>query len=121
MSTLFANQISEERPEASGYGRPMSTVKDVEMELMLLLGYLVGMIDDNCDTHKRAQEVVQEVTTDIFIPAIKTAYIDAIEYLLWGRMPYRERRCSSYTAGHTGYNNKYWYADREDDESEVEE
>lgn len=121
MSTLFANQISEEQ-DTHEYKRPMNTIKDTEDELALLLGYLFGMIDDNCDTHKRAQEVTQEVVTDIFIPAIKTAYMDAIEYLLWGRMPYRPRRSSSYTAGHAGHYNEYRYSDHDDtDESEDED
>lgn len=120
MSTIFDYRVVEEQKDYS-YRVPMSTVKDVEDELGVLLGYIHRMIYDNCDSSKRADEISQEIITDIFIPAIKNAYQDAIEYLLWGRIPYRRQgRGSSYIPRYAPKRD-YQYTDEECEENTEDE
>lgn len=120
MSMIFADSVVEERKDYS-YKVPMSTVKDVEDELGVLLGYLHGMIFDNCDSKKRAEEVSQEIMTDIFVPAIKNAYQDAIEYLLWGRVPYRRQGRGSNYIPRYAPDRDYQYTDEEEENTEDED
>ena len=120
MSKIFDNRVSEERRVYS-YKEPMSTMKDAEDNLDVLLRYLHEMVLDNCESDKRGEEVCQEIATDIFIPAIKNAYQDAIEYLLWGRPPrVRQGRGSNYIPRYSP-NRDYQYTDEECEENTEDE
>lgn len=117
MSKIFDDHVSEERMIYSN--KPMDTMKDVGDNLDVLLRYLHEMVLDNCESDKRSEEVCQEIATDIFIPAIKNAYQDAIDYLLWGHMPYlRQRRGSNYIPH---YYRDYQYTDEECEENTEDE
>lgn len=122
MSKIFNDRVVEEQKDYS-YKVPMSTMKDVEDNLDVLLRYLHEMVLDNCESDKRSEEVCQEIATDIFIPAIKNAYQDAIEYLLWGWGPYRRQRIrsSSYAIPRHAPDRDYQYTDEECEENTEDE
>ena len=119
MSKIFDDRVSEERKDYS-YKMPMNTMKDVEDNLDVLLRYLHEMIYDNCESDKRAEEVCQEIATDIFIPAIKNAYQDAVNYLLWGSPHVRQGRISRYGTGYAPKRD-YQYTDEEREENTEDE
>lgn len=118
MRKIFNDHVSEERMIYSN--KPMGTMKDVGDNLDVLLRYLHEMVLDNCESDKRSEEVCQEIATYIFIPAIKNAYQDAIEYLLWGRTP-RVWQCrrSNYIPRYS--NLDYQHADEECEENTEDE
>jgi len=67
--------------------------QDTFHRLMDSLSYLVEETDAPKDVKDKA---IKDVITDIVIPSLKNMYVDAAEYVLWDKMPSRNRGLNGY-------------------------
>lgn len=94
----------------------MLTESDIHSALNGLGDNLRYMIQRN--NHERPVEIEQEIWTDIFLPKIKEAYQESIDYLMWGSKCVHSR--GRLICNTPRYNTKY-QNNNEDEEEDSED